>query len=177
VLRRQLCFCSLPGASPGALQRRLLSLRSRTSTLCIRNGGASRDSTSYPAASTASTGAYSVSLVLAAGGVRRSFAYNRRRPGFALAHENRSPAGTCQRAPLRSVGDWLLAITQARSLGVGPNQYPPLGVDWGRVPSTRRAHAVDCERRHRLFAAFTADRPLGNSVGAIGWSMGGCRRA
>lgn len=43
-------------------------LWSRTSTLCIRNGGGSRDSNCYPTTSTANAGACSVSLVLVAGG-------------------------------------------------------------------------------------------------------------
>lgn len=83
---------------------------------------------------------------------------------------NRSPACSGQRAYSR--GLWVRGRWQPPSqiLGGRPRSVAASGRDWARVPSTRRAHAAaHCGLTTRVLPA--ADRPLGNSVGAIEWPL------
>lgn len=61
-------------------------------------------------------------------------ATGRHRPRAGLARGSRSPVGCGQRAHLGSVGAWPMANLPARSLGAGPNRYPPPGVTGDGFP-------------------------------------------
>jgi hypothetical protein len=104
------------------------------------------------------------------------------RPDTTLLRASRGGVGGGERQPnsegpvpsgaVRSVDCWPLARNSARFPGVNPTRYPLTSVDVDRagVSSTRDAHAAVPPTPSRATRASAADRVLGNSVGAIGWS-------
>ena len=84
---------------------------------------------------------------------------------------NRSPAGSASRAPFGICGWLATGYYFARSMGASRNRYPPPGVDWNLVTSSFGAYAA-ASGSLRARRPPAADRTLGNSVGAIEWSVG-----
>ncbi|GCB28322.1 hypothetical protein AAWM_11207 [Aspergillus awamori] len=77
-------------------------------------------------------------------------------------------------APMESVDRWPLASLLLQIPGgAAPREPPFVGVSAGSGPSTRGPYAAACQRLQGRFLAgvyLRADRFLGATVGAIGWS-------